>query len=103
MTAHLLPNEENIKRGEDDNFSLVHCFLLVNSYMISRNPLNCQSCVFGTLAHCVCTCALFSLQIGPAMEVLLLNFRRVGFSIGCKLPRPFGEVSFSVHVITSLI
>lgn len=26
MTAHLLPNNENIKRGEDDSFSLVGWF-----------------------------------------------------------------------------
>jgi len=26
MTAHLIPNEENIKRGDDDNFSLVSLY-----------------------------------------------------------------------------
>ena len=91
MTAHLLPNEENIKRGEDDKFSLVNCSLLVNSYLISRNLLNWQSCVLETLASCVCMYALFSLRLRTAMEVFC--FRRApAFLPAVNLPRPFSEV-----------
>nr|GMC85522.1 proline iminopeptidase [Ipomoea batatas] len=35
MTAHLLPNEENVKRGDDDNFSLAFA-RIENHYFINK-------------------------------------------------------------------
>ncbi|KAB1208302.1 Proline iminopeptidase [Morella rubra] len=35
MTAHLLPNEENIKKGDDDNFSLAFA-RIENHYFVNR-------------------------------------------------------------------
>ncbi|KAJ8452907.1 hypothetical protein Cgig2_014670 [Carnegiea gigantea] len=35
MTAHLIPNEENIKRGDDDNFSLAFA-RIENHYFVNR-------------------------------------------------------------------
>lgn len=32
-TAHLIPNEENIRKGADDNFALV-CLLFVTAFLL---------------------------------------------------------------------
>ncbi|CAD5189692.1 unnamed protein product [Musa acuminata subsp. malaccensis] len=45
MTAHLMQNEENIKRGEDDNFSLAsHAFARIeNHYFVNKGFLPSSS------------------------------------------------------------
>ncbi|XP_047266980.1 proline iminopeptidase isoform X3 [Capsicum annuum] len=42
MTAHLLPNEENIKRGDDDHFSLAFA-RIENHYFINRGFFSSDS------------------------------------------------------------
>ncbi|CAN6450151.1 unnamed protein product [Victoria cruziana] len=42
MTAHLLPNEESIQKGEDDSFSLAFA-RIENHYFINKGFLPCES------------------------------------------------------------
>ncbi|KAF3792168.1 Proline iminopeptidase [Nymphaea thermarum] len=42
MTAHLLPNEENIQKGDDDSFSLAFA-RIENHYFINKGFLPCES------------------------------------------------------------